>query len=108
MKRLIFGLLVAAVALGGSAFTNVDHIQHIKGGKSITANFLNQTATSVYTQRSGGGTCGVATTLPCSYTVQFPNDIPEKDEYTPDDIASYVAQGWLVQTSAFTRIYVGS
>lgn len=109
MKRLFFSLLVAGIALGGSAFTNVDSIQHVKGGKSISSAFLVQPTNGTYRQSTtGSGTCGTPVTNPCKYQVQTPNSIPDQATYDLDDIQDYVAAGWLIPTSDGNRIYTGS
>lgn len=97
--------MVAGIAFGGSAFKNVNTFHSVKGNKAITAPFLVQPTAGTYSQSSGDGDCVITTTLPCSYTVQFPNSIPDKATYTTAEIASYVASGWLVDTGRGNRLY---
>lgn len=65
MKRLFFGLAVAATALGASAFTNAN---------SRVAKTYYQTSEGGYvaTQPPAPRSCAVTSDNPCTYT--FPND----------------------------------
>lgn len=61
MKRLFFGLLVAATALGASAFTNY------KGDAARFSTKFYQTGNGVYTDVAPGPThsCALSSSTPC-------------------------------------------
>lgn len=102
MKKILFCLLMAGIAICGSAFRNA--------GKYDLGSYLVQTSAGVYRESDGTGSCITPASLPCIYTVQFPNSIPDRGatgSYTPAEISSYVSSGWLVQGPSLTnRIYV--
>ena len=103
MKRLFFGLLVAGVAFGGSAFTSAK--------KTITNNFLVQRTAGAYSQSpNGSGICSTVATSLCKYQVTASGliNIPNKTSYTPAEIASYVSAAYLTPvTSEGNKLYSG-
>lgn len=113
MKKVFYGLAVAAIALSASAFTNVSY-------KSITDNFLVQRVTNEVTPYGSTGaptgTCDGSAALQCIYTVTPAGkaNIPSLSSlgqtfYTPTQIADYLspAKQWLtVPSESSAALYV--
>lgn len=111
MKRLFFGLLVAGIAFGGSAFTNVDLKSNFHHGKQagVTQGFLVQTAAGVWRlTNTAPGSCTTLADDPCKYQVNSPgsNSIPVQTTYSASDIASFISQ--VTPTSDADAIYTGT
>ena len=91
MKKLLFGLALAAIAVGGSSFTNAK--------KTITENFLIQPISGVFVRAiTANGSClNLYSGMQCKYVVTDLGrwNIPSKALYFSEDIAEYLDEGWL-------------
>jgi hypothetical protein len=91
MKKLLFGLALAAVAVGGSSFTNAK--------KSIPENFLIQPISGIFTRAvTANGSClNLYSGLQCKYVITDLGkwNIPSKTLYVSEDITEYLNEGWL-------------
>jgi len=91
MKKLLFGLALAAIAVGGSSFTNAK--------KTITENFLIQPLSGVFVRTiTANGSClNLNSGLYCKYVVTDLGrwNIPSKALYFTEDIEEYMNEGWL-------------
>ena len=91
MKKLVLGLMLAAVAVGGSAFTTPK--------KSIVENFLIQPLTGIFLRvtTANGGCINLLSTLQCRYAVTSAGRlyIPAQAWYTNEDIISFLNAGYI-------------
>lgn len=102
-KKIAFGLVVGALALGFSAFTTAHTtttIHKAKTARMTIENFLVQDqGAGGFSQSSSfsSSNCGGTATLDCGYTVTTSGQshIPNQSTYNASDINSYVTQGWL-------------
>lgn len=113
-KKIAFGLLVGALALGFSAFTSAKKVmpsESIKAKRSITANFLVQPSLDSFVQETSASSdnCSGATSdRDCMYdvTTSGKSNIPNQASYTKANIDTYVANGWLTpDAGASLHIY---
>lgn len=93
MKKVVIGLLLAAIAVGGSSFTNA------REKKAINENYLVQTLIGVFLRQSTAtGAClNLGAGLYCIYAVNptGKSNIPAQSWYSSDDINNFIANGWL-------------
>lgn len=91
IKKLVLGLMLAAVAVGGSAFTAPK--------KSIVESFLIQPLTGIFLRvATAQGSClNLGSTLQCRYAVTSAGRlyIPAQDWYTNEDIISFLNAGYI-------------
>jgi len=93
MNRLLFGLLVAIVAFGGSAFKNLEQHTTKFTGKSLPdSGYLVQTSPGNYeyvTSTTGSsGSCTLPANEPCKYIVTE-NSITDLPPYSASQAASF-------------------
>jgi ABC-type transport system involved in multi-copper enzyme maturation permease subunit len=92
MKKLLFGLALAAIAVGGSSFTNAKK-------KTITENFLIQPISGIFIRAiTANGSClNLGGGLQCKYVVTDLGrwEIPSKVLYFEEDITEYLGNGWI-------------
>ena len=93
MNRLLFGLLVAIVAFGGSAFKNLEQHTTKFTGKSLPdSGYLVQTSPGNYeyvTSTTGDqGICARFAENPCKYIVTE-NSITDLPPYSASQAASF-------------------
>jgi len=103
MKKLLFGLALAAIAVGGSSFTNAK--------KTITENFLIQPISGVFvrTMTANGSCLNLYSGLQCKYVVTDLGkwNIPSQALYFSEDIISFLGQGWIeVSPTANKGLYL--
>lgn len=93
MKKLLFGLMLAAIAVGGSSFTNA------KAKKTIGENFLIQPIPGVFIRAiTANGSClNLLSGYECKYVVTNLGKwyIPSKTTYTGQDVDDYLNDGYL-------------
>lgn len=104
MKRLFYGLTVAAIALGTSAFTNLPDTTVAKATRvgGITANYLVQPQPGLFSPFRDAGVpnpslCGSRASRQCFYSItpSGKDHLPDKSEYTQAELDLYVNNGWL-------------
>lgn len=106
MKKIMFGLLVAATAVSVSAFTNAT------SARAIESDHMVQLGTNNFEQREevDPENCAVASTSRrCLFDVTTSGkaNIPEKSSYSASDIDSYTSNGWITpNTSSSLGLYV--
>jgi hypothetical protein len=105
LHKLVLGLMVGAMAISFSAFTNA-HSNHIirpnkavKAGM-ITDNYIAQTTLNGFVPESSAPVtddCSGTATLQCAYDVTSSgkSNIPNQASYTSAEINTYVANDWL-------------
>lgn len=117
MKRLFYGLAVAAIALGTSAFTSMTDTTVGKANRVgvITANYLIQKQSGVFTPFTDAGApnpllCGSRSSRYCAYSItpSGKDHMPDQSLYTQADLDLYVNNGWLVPAadSSPNRLYL--
>jgi|GEM_PF-1599715 len=106
MKKIMFGLLVAATAVSVSAFTNA------KSARAIESDHMVQLGANNFEQREEVDVDN-CTTAPVSRRCLFDvtssgkANIPEKASYSDSDIDSYTSNGWITpNTSSSLGLYV--
>lgn len=116
-RKIAFGLLVGALALGFSAFTSTHKLTRnttfVKHAGMITEGFIAQTvAGNEFDPESSvdGDNCSDATTsYSCTYTVTSTgaSNIPEKSSYTASDMNSYLSHSpaWLTANGSANKVY---
>lgn len=90
MKKLFLGLLLAAVAAGGSAFTYAR--------KAITENYILQTSSGFFIrQATAPGVCTSSSGLNCEYGVTALGrlSIPAQSSYTSTNIQDYLDNDYI-------------
>ena len=91
MKKLLSGLMLAAVAVGGSAFTNAK--------RNINENYLVQPLAGIFLRETtaNGGCINLLATIQCKYAVNALGkaNIPVQSWYSTDDVLDFIAEGWL-------------
>jgi hypothetical protein len=103
-KQIAFGLMVGALAIGFSAFTNAhslrltNHHRTVKAGM-ITDDFLVQSSSATFTQNASPdpSNCKSTSTRQCIYdvTTSGQSNIPDQASYAGSDVDTYVSNGWL-------------
>jgi hypothetical protein len=109
-KQIAFGLLVGALALSFSAFTNAKKVITIneKGGKhSITANFMIQPLADSFEQAATASSDNCGSTVSdrdCLYdvTTSGKSNIPNQASYSKADVDNYVSHSWLTPDAGAT------
>ena len=112
MKKIMFGLLVAATAVSVSAFTNAKQASlptgAVKAGM-IEANHLVNKGTNNFQQRASVSVtdCAGPSSLRCVYNVTAlgKENIPEQSSYSAQDIADFHASDWIEDGSASNALY---
>ncbi|MBK0380067.1 hypothetical protein [Mucilaginibacter segetis] len=104
-KQLALGLMVGALAISFSAFTNannntfVKHHRAVKAGM-ITDDYIVQPTLNNFQENASptSSNCHGTATLQCIYDVTSSGqtNIPDQASYTASNINSYVAAGYLV------------
>ena len=92
MKRLIFGLLVAGVAFGASAFKSTHKSQY-------TSNFLVQRSYGIYSlSEQGEGICALSSIYSCKFLITNLGKyyIPKQSTYSVTNINNYLNNGWIM------------
>lgn len=93
MKKLLFGLMLAAIAVGGSSFTNA------REKRTISDNFLIQPIAGIFIRAvTANGSClNLLSGWQCKYVVTDLGKwyIPSKTIYTTTDIDEYLDEGYL-------------
>jgi hypothetical protein len=94
MKKLIFGLLVAVIAFGGSAFKNVDaHSKTDSNKKFYDDGYLVQSANGVWTHVEtadiNDGDCTIEDNEPCKFLIT--STIPTQGSYNSTQVTSTYA-----------------
>lgn len=90
MKKLLSGLLLTAIAVGGSAFTNAK--------KAITENYILQTSSGYFIRQAiAPGGCTSSSGLNCEYAVTAFGRlyIPAQSSYTSANIQDYLDNDYL-------------
>ncbi|WP_158799777.1 hypothetical protein [Pedobacter sp. L105] len=91
MKKVVLGLMLTAIAVGGSAFTNAK--------KAINEGYLIQPLSGIFLRASNanGGCFNLLSTLSCAYSVNAAGkiNIPAQAWYSADDVNDFIAEGWL-------------
>lgn len=91
MKKLLFGLALAAIAVGGSSFTSEK--------RDVTENFLIQPIGGVFIRAvTANGSClNLHSGLQCKYVItdSGKDNIPSQILYTSDDILEFLNEGWI-------------
>jgi len=90
MNRLFLGLMLTAVAVGGSAFKNAK--------KAITENYIVQTSSGYFIRlATAPGGCTSSPGLHCEYAVTAFGRlyIPSKSYYTSMNIQDYLDDDWI-------------
>lgn len=104
MKRLFFGLLVASVALGGSAFTNAKSDVKFVGEIYVNAN--NSGDYLVLGSTYNPNNCQELNEFVCAYIrTNFQPTVILPTEFTDDEAQDFVTAGWLAQHSETTGVY---
>ncbi|NHA02506.1 hypothetical protein G7092_01795 [Mucilaginibacter sp. HC2] len=107
-KKIAFGLLVGAMAIGFSAFTSAKSNNYVRVSKALKAglivdNFIVQPTLDNFTEQSAvnTGMCHSTATRQCAYSVTTTGkaNIPDQSSYSADDIDDYVSNGWLSPAS---------
>jgi hypothetical protein len=109
-KQIAFGLLVGALAIGFSAFTNAKKVMTTKATiakYSITANNLVQPAADSFQQAASASTAdctGATSDRLCVYdvTTTGKSNIPNQSSYTKADIDNYLSHSWIMPASGAT------
>jgi len=111
-KRIALGLLVGAMAIGFSSFTNaqkgvsVKLVKIVKSG-FITDNFIVQPIADNFVEQSttpSTDDCAESSDRFCVYDVTTlgKSNIPDQTSYSKSDIDSYVMNSWLTPASGAT------
>lgn len=94
MKKLLFGLLLAAIAVGGSSFTREKRV--------VIENFFIQTDVGVFRLAvTANGSCiNLNSGFQCKYAITDLGrpHIPTRMVYLSDDIQEYLDEGWIERT----------
>jgi len=95
LHKLVLGLMVGAMAISFSAFTNA-HSNHIIRPN----NYIAQTTLNGFVPESSAPVtddCSGTATLQCAYDVTSSgkSNIPNQASYTSAEINTYVANDWL-------------
>jgi hypothetical protein len=113
-KQIAFGLIVGALAIGFSAFTNakkVVSVNAINAKYSITANFLVQPALDSFERETSASTdncSSVTSDRDCVYdvTTTGKSNIPNQASYTKAEIDNYVSHSWIMpDAGASLKLY---
>jgi len=116
-KQIAFGLILGAMVIGFSAFTNAKtktvHINKAFSAKTITDDYLVQSGgAGVFAQSADfdSSNCGTAATLPCGYdvTTSGKSNIPNRASYSSSDISNYVSHNWLAADSQSSNAQYGN
>lgn len=105
-KQIAFGLLVGAMAIGFSAFTNAKTSAQAEKNLSnkrlsITSNFVIQPSLDSFQQLATGAdpaaNCSGTSDRECTYdvTTSGKTNIPNQASYTKAEIDNYVSHSWL-------------
>lgn len=104
-KQLALGLMVGALAISISSFTNalsktlVNHHRVVKAGM-ITDDYIVQPTLNTFQENASPNpsNCHGSATLQCIYDVTSSgqSNIPDQASYTAANINSYVSAGYLV------------
>lgn len=90
MKKLLFGLGIAVLAIGGSAFKNAN--------RAINENYMLQTSPGTFIrQATAPGTCTSNMGMNCEYAVTAFGRvyIPAQSSYTSSEIQDYLNNEYL-------------
>lgn len=94
MKKLLFGLMLAAIAVGGSSFT--------REKRDVTGNFLIQPIGGTFPRAvTANGSCiNLNSGLQCKYAITDlgKDNMPSKMLYDSDDIQEFLNEGWIERT----------
>lgn len=94
MKKLLFGLALAAIAVGGSSFTSEK--------RDVTENFLIQPIGGVFIRAvTANGSCiNLNSGLQCKYAItdSGKDNMPSQLLYSSDDIQEFLNEGWIERT----------
>ncbi len=114
-QKLALGLIVGAMAIGFSAFTNAHSKSLVKPNKAVKAgmivdNYLVQSSLNVFDQLSSApvaSDCGGTATRDCAYSVTSTgkSNIPNQSSYTGSEIDTYVSNGWLTADASTKALY---
>ena len=92
MKKLLFGLALAAIAVGGSSFTNVKK-------QGVAENFMIQPLGGIFIRAvmANGSCLNLHSGLQCKYAItdEGKMNIPPQALYFTEDIQGYLYEGWL-------------
>lgn len=101
-KKIAFGLLVSALAIGFSAFTNANNVvKHHRVPKAgmITNDFIVQPTLDNFTQLASpsSSNCKLTSDRECIYdvTTSGQSNIPDQASYSKTEVDGYVTNGWL-------------
>lgn len=108
-KKMAVALMVGAMAIGFSAFTNAHSNNFIQVNKAVNAgmitdNYIVQPTLNDFQQLSTApvtADCSGTATLQCAYDVTSSGktNIPDQASYTSTEINTYVANNWLTPAS---------
>ncbi len=91
MKKVVLGLMLTAIAVGGSAFTNAK--------KAINEGYLIQPLSGIFFRSANAtGVCfNLLSIQSCVYAVNPTSkiNIPSQTYYSDNDVNNFIAQGWL-------------
>jgi|GEM_PF-1893440 len=91
MKKLLLGLMLTAVAVGGSAFTNAK--------KNINDNYLVQPLSGIFLRAAtANGAClNLLSNVQCKYAVNAMGraNIPSQAWYSTAEVLDFIDEGWL-------------
>jgi hypothetical protein len=103
-KQVALGLMVGAMAIGFSSFTNAHHNTFVKHHSAkagmITDDYIVQPTLNNFQENASpvSSNCHSTATLQCIYdvTTSGQSNIPDQASYTATNINSYVTAGYLV------------
>lgn len=103
-KQIALGLIVGAMAIGFSSFTNNKSVATAKTNAahkfSITSNYLVQPSLDSFEQATTASTdnCAGTSDRDCVYSVTTAgkSNIPNQASYTKAEIDNYVSHSWLM------------
>lgn len=100
MKKLVLGLVLAAIAVGGSSFTNVKK-------KSVVENYFIQPISGIFVRaNTANGNCinlGVGPYCKYAITPAGRSNIPSLAWYDSNQVEDYLAEGWLEMTQVSAK-----
>jgi hypothetical protein len=119
LKQITFGLLLSALVIGFSAFTN-NHADkavrfHRADGSFLSGSIVQTVANTTFKQSAApsGDNCNTASTdYNCIYTVTTAgaSNIPNQASYSSSEIDDYVSESpaWLVPSGSSKAVYTAA
>jgi len=99
-KKIAFGLLVGAMAIGFSSFTNAS--------KKAAGDVYAETSNGQYTLINGynPANCQNTTSNVCAYEVTTSGSSHVTSSFTSSQAATFVRNGWIVQEDSDKGVYI--